>query len=61
VIFIPDIDKWSKWETSLNELVKSVDALLDGTFFADGEIPTDERSPPTLFSNQRTMDLLKSS
>jgi len=39
-IFIPDINKWSAWETDLVALVKSVDyALLDATFFADGELP----------------------
>ena len=39
-VFIPDIDKWSKWETDIREVVQSVDyALLDATFYADGEIP----------------------
>jgi pyrroloquinoline quinone biosynthesis protein B len=39
-IFIPDIDKWSAWETDIVELIKSVDyALIDATFYADGELP----------------------
>ncbi|MFY0689784.1 MAG: pyrroloquinoline quinone biosynthesis protein PqqB [Cyclobacteriaceae bacterium] len=39
-MFIPDIDKWSKWDKSIVEKVKSVDiAFLDATFFADGELP----------------------
>lgn len=39
-VFIPDIDKWSKWDRSIVELVRSVDyALLDATFYKDGEIP----------------------
>ena len=39
-VFIPDIDKWEKWDQSLVELVASVDyAFLDASFFADGEIP----------------------
>ena len=39
-IFIPDINKWSAWNTDISELVKSVDyALLDATFYADGELP----------------------
>ena len=39
-IFIPDIDKWEKWNTDLAELVKTVDYLLiDATFFGDGELP----------------------
>lgn len=39
-VFIPDIDKWHAWDTDIVELVKSVDyALLDASFYADGEIP----------------------
>ena len=39
-VFIPDINKWTDWQTDLSELVKSVDyALIDATFFADGELP----------------------
>ncbi len=38
-IFIPDISKWDRWDTDIRELVRSVDyALLDATFFADGEL-----------------------
>jgi pyrroloquinoline quinone biosynthesis protein B len=34
VLFIPDIDKWEKWEEKIVEMVKLVDlALIDGTFF----------------------------
>lgn len=40
VMFIPDIDKWEKWDRSIEDMIASVDvALLDGAFFADGEIP----------------------
>lgn len=39
LIFIPDIDKWQKWDKDLVEIVKSNDwVLIDGTFYADGEI-----------------------
>lgn len=39
-VFIPDIDKWSKWETNIEQLIKSVDiAILDGSFYENGEIP----------------------
>lgn len=39
-IFIPDINKWSKWDIDLASLVESVDyALIDATFFGDGELP----------------------
>lgn len=40
LLFIPDIDKWSAWEQNINTWIEQVDyALLDGTFFANGEIP----------------------
>jgi pyrroloquinoline quinone biosynthesis protein B len=40
VMFLPDIDKWSRWDQSIEAMIKRVDvAYLDGTFFANGEIP----------------------
>ena len=40
IIFIPDIDKWSKWEKDIVKIVDENDyALLDGSFFQNGEIP----------------------
>jgi pyrroloquinoline quinone biosynthesis protein B len=40
-LFIPDIDKWERWEMDIRDLIATVDyALLDATFFADGEIPS---------------------
>ena len=39
VLFIPDIDKWSKWEDDIIEKVKEVDiAFLDATFYDAQEI-----------------------
>lgn len=39
-VFVPDIDKWSKWEIDVRDVVRGADyALLDATFYADGEIP----------------------
>ena len=39
-VFIPDIDKWNKWEKDLKEIVKRVDyVLIDATFYKNGEIP----------------------
>ena len=39
-LFIPDINKWQLWNRNLVEEVKSIDyALIDATFYADGEIP----------------------
>jgi len=38
-LFIPDIDKWSKWDMNITEIIKEVDyALIDGTFYGIGEL-----------------------
>jgi pyrroloquinoline quinone biosynthesis protein B len=38
-LYIPDIDKWAKWNISITEMIKNVDyAFLDGTFFDEKEI-----------------------
>ncbi len=40
VIFLPDIDKWSQWDQSIESMIETADlAYLDGTFFENGEIP----------------------
>jgi pyrroloquinoline quinone biosynthesis protein B len=39
-VFIPDIDKWQDWSTDIRDVIREVDyALLDASFFADGELP----------------------
>jgi len=39
-VFIPDIDKWEDWDTDIRDVIRGVDyALLDASFFADGELP----------------------
>ena len=38
-LFIPDIDKWSKWNLDLETIISTVDfAFIDGTFFDGVEI-----------------------
>ena len=38
-LYIPDIDKWEKWNNSIIELIKKVDyAFLDGTFYDEKEV-----------------------
>ena len=38
-LFIPDINKWEDWEVSVVEVLETVDyALIDASFFADGEL-----------------------
>jgi len=50
LIFIPDIDKWEKWETDINELIKKVDyAFLDATFYKNGELKRDMSEIPHPF------------
>ena len=43
ILFIPDIDSWTQWDeagTRIEDEIAKVDvAYLDGTFFANGEIP----------------------
>ncbi len=59
LIFIPDIDKWQKWSTPLEDLVRSTDyLLLDGTFFSDGEIDRPMSEVPHPFVSE-TMDTLR--
>lgn len=39
VLFIPDIDKWSKWNKNIIEEIKKVDyAFLDATFYSGTEL-----------------------
>lgn len=40
LLFIPDIDKWPLWERDIRAEVARVDvALLDATFYQEGELP----------------------
>ncbi|HUF26614.1 MAG TPA: MBL fold metallo-hydrolase [Gemmatimonadaceae bacterium] len=43
VVFLPDIDKWERWQdlgTRIEDIVGAADvAYLDGTFYRDGEVP----------------------
>lgn len=58
LVYIPDIDKWSKWQTPLADVVRSSDhLLLDGTFYADGEISRPMSEVPHPFVTE-TMELL---
>jgi len=54
-LFIPDIDKWQKWERNIIEEVKKVDyAFVDASFFRDGEIDRDMSKIPHPFTTQTT-------
>lgn len=40
ILWLPDIDKWEKWTTPLEEVLARVDAAyVDGTFFDASELP----------------------
>lgn len=40
VLFLPDIDKWDRWERTIEQELAAVDiALLDATFFDGAELP----------------------
>lgn len=60
VLFIPDINKWETWDKNLAEEIAKVDyALLDASFFADGELPGRDMSKiPHPFTSE-TMKLLE--
>jgi pyrroloquinoline quinone biosynthesis protein B len=54
-LFIPDIDKWQKWERNIIEEVKKVDyAFVDASFFRDGELDRDMSKIPHPFTTQTT-------
>ena len=57
-LYLPDIDKWSKWSISLIEMLENVDyAFIDATFYTNTEINRDiDEIPHPLVIE--TMDLL---
>ena len=60
IIFIPDIDKWDKFDKDILKIVSTNDvALLDGSFYQNGEIPGRDMSEiPHPFIIE-TIDLMK--
>lgn len=60
-VYIPDIDKWDMWSTDIRDVVRSVDyALLDATFFRDGELPGRDMSKIRHPFVSESMDLFDS-
>jgi pyrroloquinoline quinone biosynthesis protein B len=50
VLFIPDIDKWQKWDRSILKEIEACDqAFLDATFFKNGELNRDMSEIPHPF------------
>ncbi len=61
-LFIPDINKWQQWQTKLIDVIQTVDyALIDATFFDNGELPGRDMSKIPHPFVVETMDLLKNS
>lgn len=65
VLFIPDINKWSVWKTSIADVIKTVDyAFVDATFYDGEEINTRDISeiphPFVIESTELFKDLTKS-
>ncbi|MEO9483735.1 MAG: MBL fold metallo-hydrolase [Ekhidna sp.] len=61
-LFIPDIDKWSKWDQSIVDILKDTAieyAFLDATFYADGELPNRAMSEVPHPFVKETMNLFK--
>ena len=59
-VFIPDIDKWEDWTTDIRAIIRDVDyALLDATFFADGELKGRDMSTIKHPHVAESMDLLE--
>lgn len=61
-LFLPDIDKWSRWGTRIEQVIADVDiALVDGTFYDNDELPNRDMSeiphPFIVESMQRFADL----
>lgn len=60
IVFIPDIDKWEKWDVDIREVVKTNDLILiDASFYKDGELKgRDMRLIPHPFTTE-SMELFK--
>ncbi len=57
-LFIPDIDKWYKWETNIADEIKHVDyAFLDAGFFSEEEIDNRDISEIPHPTVQESMEL----
>ena len=60
VLFVPDIDKWSKWEQDIKSLVKQYDFLfIDGTFYQENELPNRPMSEVPHPFIEESMNFLK--
>lgn len=62
LVFIPDIDKWNKWQTDIIDIVENSDySLLDGTFYDINELPGRDMSQIPLPFIVETIKIFKNS
>ena len=60
ILFIPDIDKWQKWNRDIKQLAKDYDYLfLDGTFYKERELPGRNMNEVPHPFIQESVDLFK--
>ena len=60
ILFIPDIDKWQKWNRDIKQLARDYDYLfLDGTFYKEGELPGRNMNEVPHPFIQESVDLFK--
>ncbi len=62
-LYLPDIDKWSKWSISLIEILENVDyAFIDASFYTNDEInrDIDEIPHPLVIETMNLLDELPS-
>lgn len=62
-LFIPDIDKWSKWDQDISTMLQDPTieyAFLDATFYAEGELPNRAMSEVPHPFVEETMKLFES-
>ena len=60
ILYIPDIDKWQKWDKNIIEEIKKVDlAYIDGTFYDQNELPNRNMSDIPHPFVVESMDLMK--
>jgi len=61
MIYIPDIDKWQKWDQNIVDIINKNDlAMIDGSFYQNGEIPGRDMSEIPHPFIVESMDLMRS-
>lgn len=59
-LFLPDIDKWSRWDRELKKVLSNIDhALIDATFYRNGELPNRDMSEIPHPFVEETMSILR--